>query len=178
MSKSLGNVILVKDAIKEYGADTVRLLLLNCDYRGVLNFSDETVKDASSIVTKLSSVYKQLNLLLNVNDLELNGETIKINPFLENLANDINIPNAVTNLLDIIKEANVELRKKEKDFNVLKEDFYALSKISYILGLHFTPTKLSDENLKTYKDYLAAKEEKDFARSDELRKILIERNVL
>ena len=178
MSKSLGNVILAKDAIKEYGADTVRLLLLNCDYRGVLNFSDETVKDASSIVTKLSSVYKQLNLLLNVNDLELKGETIKINPFLENLANDINIPNAVTNLLDIIKEANVELRKKEKDFNVLTEDFYALSKISYILGLHFAPTKLSDENLKTYKDYLAAKEEKDFAKSDELRKILIERNVL
>ena len=58
MSKSLGNVILAKDAIKEYGADTIRLLLLNCDYRSVLNFSDDTVKDASSIVTKLASVYK------------------------------------------------------------------------------------------------------------------------
>ena len=178
MSKSLGNVILAKDAIKEYGADTIRLLLLNCDYRSVLNFSDDTVKDASSIVTKLASVYKQLNLLLNVNDIDLNGNSAKVKPFLENLANDINIPNGVTNLLDLIKEANVELRKKDKDLNILKEDFYAITKISYILGLHFTPSKLSDEDLSIYKAYLLAKENKDFAKSDELRKVLIEKNIL
>ena len=178
MSKSLGNVILAKDAIKEYGADTIRLLLLNCDYRSVLNFSDDTVKDASSIVTKLASVYKQLNLLLNVNGIDLNGNSAKVKPFLENLANDINIPNGVTNLLDLIKEANVELRKKDKDLNILKEDFYAITKISYILGLHFTPSKLSDEDLSIYKAYLLAKENKDFAKSDELRKTLIEKNIL
>lgn len=178
MSKSLGNVILAKDAIKEYGADTIRLLLLNCDYRSVLNFSDDTVKDASSIVTKLASVYKQLNLLLNVNNIDLNGNSAKVQPFLENLANDINIPNGVTNLLDLIKEANVELRKKDKDLNILKEDFYAITKISYILGLHFTPSKLSDEDLSIYKAYLLAKENKDFAKSDELRKTLIEKNIL
>ena len=178
MSKSLGNVILAKDAIKEYGADTIRLLLLNCDYRSVLNFSDDTVKDASSIVTKLTSVYKQLNLLLNVNGIDLNGNSAKVKPFLENLANDINIPNGVTNLLDLIKEANVELRKKDKDLNILKEDFYGITKISYILGLHFTPSKLSDEDLSIYKAYLLAKENKDFAKSDELRKVLIEKNIL
>lgn len=178
MSKSLGNVILAKDAIKEYGADTIRLLLLNCDYRSVLNFSDDTVKDASSIVTKLASVYKQLNLLLNVNDIDLNGNSAKVKPFLENLANDINIPNGVTNLLDLIKEANVELRKKDKDLNILKEDFYAITKISYILGLHFTPSKLSDDDLSIYKEYLLAKENKDFAKSDELRKVLIKKNIL
>lgn len=178
MSKSLGNVILAKDAIKEYGADAIRLLLLNCDYRSVLNFSDDTVKDASSIVTKLTSVYKQLNLLLNVNGIDLNGNSAKVKPFLENLANDINIPNGVTNLLDLIKEANVELRKKDKDLNVLKEDFYAITKISYILGLHFTPSKLSDEDLSIYKAYLLAKENKDFAKSDKLRKTLIEKNIL
>ena len=178
MSKSLGNVILAKDAIKEYGADAIRLLLLNCDYRSVLNFSDDTVKDASSIVTKLTSVYKQLNLLLNVNDIDLNGNSAKVKPFLENLANDINIPNGVTNLLDLIKEANVELRKKDKDLNILKEDFYAITKISYILGLHFTPSKLSDDDLSIYKEYLLAKENKDFAKSDELRKTLIEKNIL
>ncbi len=178
MSKSLGNVILAKDAIKEYGADTIRLLLLNCDYRSVLNFSDDTVKDASSIVTKLTSVYKQLNLLLNVNDIDLNGNSAKVKPFLENLANDINIPNGVTNLLDLIKEANVELRKKDKDLNVLKEDFYAITKISYILGLHFTPSKLSDDDLSIYKEYLLAKENKDFAKSDELRNVLIEKYIL
>ena len=178
MSKSLGNVILAKDAIKEYGADTIRLLLLNCDYRSVINFSDETIKDASSIVQKLSMVYKQLNLLLNVEKVELNGVSEKIKPFLDSLANDINLPNAVTNLLDVIKEANIELRKKEKNIDLLKEDFYALTKMSYILGLHFAPLKLNDTDLNLYQNYLDAKSQRDFERSDILRKELIEKGIL
>ena len=178
MSKSLGNVILAKDAIKEYGADTIRLLLLNCGYRTTLNFSDDTIKDCASILQKLSFVYKQLNLLLNVNNLELNGKTSKTQVFLEDLANDINIPNAITDLLDIIKEANVELRKKDKNLDILKEDFYALTEMSYILGLHYEPKKMSENELNLYKDYLEAKANKDFAKSDELRKTLIEKNIL
>ena len=139
---------------------------------------DETIKDASSIVQKLSMVYKQLNLLLNVEKVELNGTSEKINPFLDSLANDINLPNAVTNLLDVIKEANIELRKKEKNIGLLKEDFYALTKMSYILGLHFAPLKLNDIDLNLYQNYLDAKSQRDFEKSDILRKELIEKGIL
>ena len=178
MSKSLGNVILAKDAIKKYGADTIRLLLLNCDYRSVLNFSDDTIKDCSAILQKISSVYKQLNLLMNINNIDLEGKTSKTQLFLEDLANDINIANGVTHMLDIIKEANVELRKKDKNLDVLKEDFYALSKICFILGLHFSPFKINPNDVKIYLHYLEAKQNKDFETSDNLRTILIEKNIL
>ena len=178
MSKSLGNVILAKDAIKKYGADTIRLLLLNCDYRSVLNFSDDTIKDCSAILQKISSVYKQLNLLMNINNIDLEGKTNKTQLFLEDLANDINIANGVTHMLDIIKEANVELRKKDKNLDVLKEDFHALSKICFILGLHFSPFKINPNDVKIYLHYLEAKQNKDFETSDNLRTILIEKNIL
>ena len=178
MSKSLGNVILAKDAIKEYGADTIRLLLLNCDYRSILNFSDDTIKDCASILQKIGFIYKQLNLLLNLEGIDLVGKTCKTQVFLEDLANDVNIPNGITHLLDIIKEANVEFRKKDKNLEILKENFYAISQISYILGLHFEPQKLSEEELNLYKEYLKYKSEKDFVKSDEIRKILLEKNIL
>ncbi len=178
MSKSLGNIILAKDAIKEYGADTIRLLLLNCDYRSVLNFSDDTIKDCSSIIQKISAVYKQLNLFMNINGFELEGKSNKVNVFLEDLANDVNIANGITHLLDIIKEANVELRKKDKNVEILKDDFYAINKICYILGLHFAPYKFSDEDVSLYKEYLEAKANKDFENSDKIRNILIEHKVL
>ena len=178
MSKSLGNVILAKDAIKEYGADTVRLVLLNASYRSIINFSDETIKDASSILQKLSFVYKQLNLYLNVNSLDLHGKSTKMEPFLLALSDDMNVPNALTYLLEIIKEANVELRKKEKDQNLIKDIFYTLTDMSYILGLHYTPTKLSEEDNSLYKAYLKAKEDKDFALSDKYREELIKKNIL
>ena len=99
-------------------------------------------------------------------------------PFLLALSDDMNVPNALTYLLEIIKEANVELRKKEKDQNLIKDIFYTLTDMSYILGLHYTPTKLSEEDNSLYKAYLKAKEDKDFALSDKYREELIKKNIL
>lgn len=178
MSKSLGNIILAKDAINEFGADVVRLTLLNCAYRSIVNFSDETINDAKSIVQKIDFVFKQLNLFMNVNGYKFDGKSSKTDKFINDLAVDVNIPNGITDLLDIVKEANIELRKKDSDHELLKSDFYAMRDICYILGLHFVPKKMEDDDIKLYKDYLEAKQNKDFARSDELRNELINKKIL
>ena len=81
-------------------------------------------------------------------------------------------------MLEVIKEANIEIRKREKDYEILKEDFYALTDMSYILGLHYTPTKMSEDDISLYKEYLNAKAQKDFEKSDSLRKKLIERKII
>ena len=180
MSKSLGNVILAKDAINEYGADVVRLVLLNCPYRSIVNFSDDTLNDAKTILDKVSFVFKKLNTLLNVKNIPLfeKANEDKIEPFLNALSNDINIPNGITYLLDIVKEANVELRKRDASIDVLKEDFYVIKDIAYILGLHFEPFKFDNESTELYNAYLEAKSNKDFAKSDEIRAKLIAKNIL
>lgn len=103
MSKSEGNVILAKDAIKLYGADTLRLAILNAPYRSVINISNKTIDDTNSILQKFSNCYKQANLLLEINKIKESNDNIKLIPFLEALADDINIPNGVTYLLDLIK---------------------------------------------------------------------------
>ncbi len=178
MSKSLGNVILAKDAINEFGADLIRLTLINAPYRSIINFSDETLNDNRSILQKLEFVYKQLNLEMNINNFELYKKSSKLEGFLSALAVDINVSNAITSMLDVIKEANIELRKREKDYEILKEDFYALTDMAFILGLHFEPKKMSDEDVALYKEYLDAKAQKDFEKSDSLRKKLIERKII
>ena len=178
MSKSLGNVILAKDAISEYGGDVIRLALLNCSYRSVLNFSDDTLNDAKSIYQKVEFVYKQLNLKMNLEHQPLEGKSEYINEFLEELANDINVPNAITKLLDLIKLANVEIRKKDASVELLRDYFYALTGMCDILGLSFKPHQFSDEELSLYNEYLEAKKEKNFAKSDEIRAALIEKGVL
>ena len=83
MSKSLGNIISAKDGIANYGADTIRLLLLNCQYRSVLNFTDETVNDTKATLEKLSNIWKQLNLKIAQNNGKLFGKStmeIKTSP--------------------------------------------------------------------------------------------------
>lgn len=178
MSKSLGNVILAKDGIEEYGADTIRLLLLNCQYRNILNFTDDAVKDTKMTLSKIDNVWKQLNLKIASSNGNLTGKSTLIDKFVNALANDINLPNAITELLELIKLANVELRKPDGDLKLLENYFYTLQDMTYILGLHYSVKEFSKEDMGLYNEYLAAKANKDFARSDELRNILIQKSII
>ena len=44
MSKSLGNIVLAKDMIAQYGGVVTRLVILNAHYRQAVNFTEDTVK--------------------------------------------------------------------------------------------------------------------------------------
>jgi cysteinyl-tRNA synthetase len=178
MSKSLGNVILAKDAIDKYGADTLRLFLENAPYRSIINLSDETIEDTRAILQKITSCYTQLNTYLNLKGSSLEGKSRKIEPFLEALADDLNVPNAVTYLLEVLKEANFELRKKDKDDATISDLFYAITEMVHVLGLYIAPKKLTEDDVELYNNYIEAKEAKNFVESDALRKELIERGIM
>ena len=47
-----------------------------------------------------------------------------------------------------------------------------------LLGLEFNLVKLSEEDKSIYNEYNKAKENKDYEKSDELRKVFIERKIL
>ena len=178
MSKSIGNVILAKDAVAVNGADTVRLLLLNCQYRSVLNFSDDTINDTKTILEKLGNVWKQLNLKIAQNNGALQGKSQSMEKFLSALADDLNLPNAITELLENIKLANMEIRKKDVDLKVLENYFYTFQDMVYILGLHNSVKKFSKEDMDLYNEYLEAKKNKDFSKSDILRDDLIKKGII
>ena len=48
----------------------------------------------------------------------------------------------------------------------------------YVLGLDITYVKFDDSISALYKEYLQSKENKDFAKSDEIRKVLIDKGVM
>lgn len=178
MSKSLGNVILAKDGIRKYGADTLRLLLLNCQYRSILNFTDEGVNETKLTLQKLSNVWKQLNLKIALDGGKLNGKSTMMEKFLLALADDINFPNAITELLEVIKNANIELRKKDANLALIEDYFYTLQDMVEILGISNKIKELSKEDIDLYNEYLDAKNAKNFKKSDELRAKLIDKGML
>src|SRR5574344_135129 len=178
MSKSLGNVILAKDGIKQYGADTIRLLLLNCQYRSVLNFSDDTVNDTKATLEKLTNIWKQLNLKIAQNNGALHGKSSLMDKFLGAFADDVNIPNAITEMLEVIKNANIEIRKKDSNLNLLQDYFYTLQDMVKILGLHNTVKEYTKEDMDLYNKYLIAKGNKDFKTSDCIRATLVEKGII
>ena len=179
MSKSLGNVVYAKDMIEKYGGAVTRLVILNAHYRQPVNYTDETVNAAIQEVNKMQMAYKQMALQLQVNNINLDeGKPVYIEKFLESLADDLNTANALAELYNLIKEANQTIRSREIDFAKLNNQFKTLTDMFNVLGLNIEYVKLGDEERALYNDYLAAKQEKNFAKSDEIRQILIGKGIM
>ena len=179
MSKSLGNVIYAKDMIAQYGGPVTRLVILNAHYRQAVNFTDETVKEAQQVILRMQMAYKQAALKLQANGVNLEkGKPVYIDNFLNALADDLNTANALKEVYDLLKEINQQIRNKETDFALLNNQFKTLTDMFYVLGLDIKYTKFDEEISSLYKEYLLSKENKDFAKSDEIRKILIEKGVM
>jgi len=179
MSKSLGNVILAKDAINKYGGSVIRLLLLATYYRAPLSLTDEVVETAQSEHSKIENTIRQLAVSLQLNNIAL--ETNKkpdIGVFLSHLCDDLNTPNALTELFAIIKKANSALRQKQIDYSILKAFYLQLRDMLNILGIDIRIPLLSEDDKRLYADYLISKGDKNFAESDRLRQILIGKGIL
>ena len=179
MSKSLGNVVYAKDMIAQYGGPVTRLVILNAHYRQPVNFTEETVTQAQQEIQRMQMAYKQAALKLQANGVDLEkGKPVYINKFLEALADDLNTANALAELYNLLKDINQQIRNRETDYALLNDQFKTLTDMFYVLGLDIKFVKFDEEISSLYKDYLLSKENKDFAKSDEIRKVLIEKGVM
>ena len=179
MSKSLGNVVYAKDLIARVGGAVTRLVILSAHYRQPVNFTEDTVQAASQEINKMKMVNKQLALKLQTSDIDLSkGQATYINDFLLALADDLNTSNALTELYNVMKLANQEIRSKEIDLNKLNNLFKTLNDMFYVLGLDIGYVKLDENDIKLYQNYLKSKEIKDFAESDRIRNILVEKGIM
>lgn len=179
MSKSLGNVIYAIDVINNFGGNVARLVILSTHYRLPVSFTDDTIKASQQEVNKLETVYRQLALKLQTSEVDLSkGEAKYIEPFLNALSDDLNTSNALSELYQVVKEANMTLRTKDVDLNKLNDIFKTLTDMFYVLGLNITYVTLNDEDKALYNEYIQSKANKDFATSDIIRAKLIEKKIL
>lgn len=171
MSKSLGNVVLVKDMLKEVDANTFRLALLQTHYRSIINFNDKLIEDSFKLNEKFLNVYKKLELEKQLQDCDVkeSGEE-----FLEILENDFNTPNLITFLLELTKNVNSASRN---NINVL--DYYSdFNSALYLLGIVYDFPVLNEEDKQMYKMWEEARINKDFETADKLRNSLENRGII
>jgi cysteinyl-tRNA synthetase len=179
MSKSLGNVILAKDIIEKYNGNLIRLVLLGTYYRSPLTFTFEVMETAKIELEKIENSYRQLAVSLQLANFDLSEEQeTDIPQFMEHLANDLNTPNALTELFAIIKKANGALRQSSLDYLVLRKLFSSIGAMLNILGIFVDYPRLSKEDKHMYTEYLKYKNDKNYAESDRLRKILMAKHIL
>ncbi|MFA5486391.1 MAG: DALR domain-containing protein, partial [Bacilli bacterium] len=90
----------------------------------------------------------------------------------------LNTPNALSEMYNVIKEANVALRRSQNNEENIGKLYNTLMLMLEVLGLDLGVKELSEEDIKLLKDYENARLNKDFAKSDELRNLLQARGIL
>ena len=179
MSKSLGNVMLAKDVIAQLGSAVVRWMMMSVDYRSPLNITDDVVETAKTEVNKALSALRQVEIKVQLSDLEIKDmdHTPFYEAFLEAMQDDLNTPNAMMRIFDVVKAININLRARE-----LKDEIFAqyhdLKAMLDVLGIEHNYFNVSNELKEVYTKWNQAKNDKDFALADEYRKVLMEANVL
>lgn len=172
MSKSLKNVFLVRD-IKERGYDPLvyKLFSYSCHYRNKLNFTWEGIDAASKSLDRLRNSY-QSNL--NGNDILSRDDIEKLNQIEENfhkaINDDLNMPLAMSYVWEAA-------RFEKKNSEVAK----LLAKFDTVLGIEVDKLSLSSEKEEIPQEILdlveqrkIARDNKDWAKSDELRDLISE----
>ena len=178
MSKSLGNVVLMKDVVNEYGGIPFRLMLLASHYRAPASFSPETIQEAQVKYQQLETSLRKAAIALERHDIDIDSLKAKDDtPFYDALCDDLNTPNALAALYEDNKLLNTLWRTKNIDYDHLSDVFAQVKDECDVLGLNMELPHLSKEDKSLYEEYDLAKQNKDFGRSDALRAELMAKHL-
>ncbi len=111
MSKSLGNIVSIKDFLKKRDADVMRMLVLMGSYRAPLIFSDETQDAAEKSLERIKSGLRPAAPSSkglpagSASELASQVEAIR-QSFTDAMDNDFNTPLALAALFELVKAIN------------------------------------------------------------------------
>ena len=182
MSKSLGNFFTVRDILKEYDPEDVRMFMLSAHYRSPINFSREMVAQAHASLQRLYTARDQMLFLLKTaKDQPLSEEE---NSLLQRVAedakrfddamdDDLNTADALSAIFELVKDANVSLTSNSSR-EAVEKSLNALTELTNVLGLLSRKAEEAlPQDIQALADERAqARKDKNWSRSDELRDAL------
>jgi len=170
MSKSLGNIILVKDLIKDHHGEVIRLALLSTHYRQGLDWNDKIIHQAKKLVSKIYQILDDLKDI-KIENVTLDNSSISI------IFDDFNTPGLIAELNKIAKKYSSDDKENKQ---LIKSK---LTLIGSVLGLFQdkafneipVDVKSKIDDLINKRDL--AKKEKNFDLADDIRNELNEMGI-
>ncbi|MEM1586800.1 MAG: cysteine--tRNA ligase [Candidatus Bathyarchaeia archaeon] len=135
MSKSLGNFITVRDALKMCSPQVLRFFLISAHYRSPLDFNMESIKQARANLEKILNAVERLLSLeerseKGVNEDALLGQVHEAKrEFEEAMDDDFNTPLAVAAIFNIVKAINIYANKNSSIEGATKREVYEMIRI-------------------------------------------------
>jgi len=202
MSKSLGNFLTIRDALKLYHPQVLRMFLISQHYRSPLDFTRSAVEAHRSGLTRLYRALERMDAILGPWNYDqglskqLKGDALPLpEEFRQAMDDDLNTARAVAFLFEKLKEINriigQEASLSESDRSLLAEGREELIVCASVLGLlkespaaffegvaKDTVTLDNAEVERLVADRTEARKKKEWKRADEIRDILKKMGVI
>ena len=167
MSKSLGNIVSISDAVDKYSGQVVRLALLSAHYSQPLDWNEKLLEEQKSIIEKWYQMYDETN------------EEISLD-IIETLLDDLNSPGFIAKIHELYVSAKKGDEQSKKSFNsackliglfnLNKDEWEKFKKIKIDISETFILKKINDR--------LIAKQKGDFKLADKIRNDLLSKGVV
>jgi cysteinyl-tRNA synthetase len=174
MSKSLGNVVTIRNFVETYGGEVLRQLLSSAHYRSKMEWTDDVIERGMSDVERIHEFAKNLSET-KAGDNGGHMDEIKavVPKMKEELANDFNVPGAMSHFFGIVRLFNREFTGSNPSADVLK----ALNEVTEFVR---ASTGLVHEDFQAVLDRLNQAKKKfsggeSTLTDDDIEKLIIER---
>ncbi|MEL7111257.1 MAG: cysteine--tRNA ligase [Pseudomonadota bacterium] len=172
MSKSLGNVRLVRELLDEVPGEAIRFALLSAHYRSPLDLSERSLNDARRGLDRLYGALRELS------DVEPNAAEESLGTFHKALEDDLNTPAALAELFGLAKAAHKAASADERSHikAAILEAGATLGLLgadpeSWFAGANDNEADAA-EIVRLVTERETARSARDFAEADRLREIL------
>lgn len=194
MAKSLGNFFTVRDICEKYDPQVIRFFMLSAQYRTPLNFSEELIDDSSKGLDRILNGAEKLRGIIDkdnkkeLSDAEKKIIEEEIPKFVEKfdsvMDDDLNTADAISTIFEYIRftNANTDTESSSAFASALYDTLFDLS--DNVLGIHLErkAVEIDDSEVKRIEELIAertaAKKEKNFARADEIRDMLLSEGII
>ena len=179
MSKSLGNFVTIKDVLKKYHPEVLRLFFYLTHYRKPINFNENSINDAKNILDKLYESIREFD----ESKLEVDKSfSVKFN---NSLKDDFNTPKAIKVLQEINQQINRQVSTDNSDLRKLKNSLRSFANsIGLLLNSaedyfkYSGDSELDDNKIQeAIEERNEARANKNFALADSIRKELLEKGI-
>jgi len=114
MSKSVGNVVGLQEALDEWGVGALRLWYLSATHRSPLTYEDERLADAAAAHQRLTTFVRSARHAADGATPDEAAATVHLDGFRAAMDDDLNAPQAVAALHDLVSAGNERLPIAEK----------------------------------------------------------------
>jgi cysteinyl-tRNA synthetase len=196
MSKSLGNFVMIKDVVRQYPPEAIRLFLLSNHYRSPIDYSDQAMNEAVAGLDKIYTLCARVRTETNTPD----SPTVSIKEglwekFCEAMEDDFNTARGIGILFEGIRTMNRLMDQDPGAHQPAIKAMYAdIVKIGEILGIlkESPETYFHGKGSQRFKqepldtaliesligERVEARKAKEWEKADTIRKRLEEMNII